>query len=60
MDFIRKEYYCEFAGEGQLFFFNKRQQQDTFRDSNTANSILQIQDKEKAYVIDIPTIETNI
>lgn len=60
MDFIRKEYYCEFAGEGQLFFFNKRKQQDTYRDSNTANSILQIQDKEKAYVIDIPTIETNI
>ncbi|MDR1502080.1 MAG: RagB/SusD family nutrient uptake outer membrane protein [Prevotella sp.] len=57
-DHIKREYYREFFGEGQVFFYHKRLKSPTMYKGNAEGSDDITPDK--SYVIPIPDIETNI
>lgn len=56
---IESEYYKEFYGEGQIFFYHKRKNNESMFVGNGEDGKKQI-DRNKIYNIPIPTAETNI
>lgn len=55
---IMTEYYKEFYGEGQVFFYHKRKKStQMFKGNNEGMSDINV---TKTYTVDIPKIETNI
>jgi hypothetical protein len=54
---IEKEYYREFFGEGQVFFFHKRRESAQMFNGNNSGSIAVT---PESYVVPIPENETNI
>lgn len=56
--FLRKEYYREFGGEGQIFFFYKRLNSSEMLDCNTAH-FGELLNPNLVYVLPIPDAETD-
>ena len=54
---LEKEYYREFFGEGQAFFFHKRNQSSRIFDSTGGGNYVEIE--QKSYVIPLPRKELN-
>lgn len=59
MSHMRKEYYREFAGEGQIFFFSKRLNNEDMLNCNTGKFDQLSKTQKDVYVVPIPKQETN-
>jgi hypothetical protein len=60
MELLDKEYYREFIGEGQTFFYNKRQRKTEIISCSGADFETVNRTPEKIYVLPLPESETNI